>query len=1620
MATSYGDYHSQHYPHAAPTLPPPTLPSSRSFSDEVDRDMRQRQASAGAAQPHHDHHSGDRASLIFPPGGRARTGGAGGGGGAGQGERNGGGGGESSRMARQGSNISGVFPSRPRPRSQSSPYAGQPARDSVHTILPYDREQDGYASTVLAGAGPTYGAGEDDGRSLNLGGSRPPSRAAAAVGQLRGQQASTTSLGGETTALDYLYLEEDGHEHPGVNGQGENGNGEHYPGEEDERAREAGLSKEEAWYFLRELVGQELRHEEGLLWKLKNLDAGEGEVAYDEYLDPQEAPLLRYLIRHFLLTLPLIRDTSSDDVPSFWTDGLYPIIRAVHDADFSKPTDRGTSSTAARLYRSALRTALERFVSAGLKLSSSTYDSSDGERLVSVPMQAQPSTSSSRYNFQPAAPPPAEVPPQPTVNGKGKIRQTDVSDASSPSPSTSSRRFSLSRLFGGVDRSPVRTAPPPVPHPPTPPHLPSDQALSAESGPSGAPSSDTDGGSSPGGPRRKSAGPARPDSGIMPTPLPFGFRPTGESAQTPEPLPSIPPSQPASRRPSEVERLDLSRTASRTTGLSNYDTASFVSAQESAAARTAETGSENGVDEEEGDVTVQLPAGLAVPPRTIGGEELVREGSAAGTVRMSTATDTEGFEYWGSDAANTPTTEKAPFEIPSAGGSGDQTPLAKGKEREVVTPVQEEAEPYVVDEPAASDLGLPTLAPPVPHVYAATPSLNLQPPLAPSSPSRSPIMISAGGSSKSRRNKFGLSNLLKTRRSSSNVEADSLASPSADVPASRRVPSSPPQQQHPPASSAPHDGEDFVAHMTLPAELFQPATNGHYPSTSGYDEPSSSDAYQPRDQALPPVLVPKGGVSWPYDARVNFFRGPEFEKLAWGGFEVDIVGVRKNLLSHSYIIRVRRPARLDEYVIRSESQFHRFYKALAKAYPQAHVRRIPTSDPKNDLVIRPPAGSLTAAPSSTSLVSGMPGQAGLDSPLGPTMSRTTSQSRSRLANGLRAAAGDPHNTLAPSRTSTRNSTGSTFARSLRAQSVHAGDVKAVRSRHSRSNTITSLPARPQSAAGSYRSFPTTLGSRFPMPGSIGKRMPPHDPRRRALRTWLRDVLSIRTVGHSRETAAFLLLGSITPRDSDVLDIQKRDLIDDARRTARLNIAQGTAERVRQTRKQWSTVERDIIHGEGLSEVSEALRTSASLDKLPLKFQKVLESLRFNVAETLFEVLVAGESSGSTFAKLKSLHAAFPYFLVKQALRIKASGLMSRALQDILLSRPFGGKSLLQKILATCLDDDPVRLAKEMDRLQARVGSAVMCEKLNIFVHDSREKKAIIRRYSEENNLELVLCIVRGADEPRLPGFELDRITKATKAYRKFAKTNPTPLAKAQVQDPDIRLVLDLQAYLRLASHDRDSTVLRQMLAEEGFAAAIEVVADPFVQLLRRTYKVGNGAQLLSDFQKFLDQLIIIVEALRSRVQDPQKSIRILARLLARRQQSAYTFVRSVHRNETLVEEGLQWAWTASVFLRRGLAQPINLDELLPPPEADEKAYLLEELEDLVSYHTQKRYHQFEAACRRYAGDVDADDPVLIEGDGKGRSQVEPVQEQKPKRPVLGEIPLYAAAFKEQLRHVFAV
>lgn len=116
----------------------------------------------------------------------------------------------------------------------------------------------------------------------------------------------------------------------------------------------------------------------------------------------------------------------------------------------------------------------------------------------------------------------------------------------------------------------------------------------------------------------------------------------------------------------------------------------------------------------------------------------------------------------------------------------------------------------------------------------------------------------------------------------------------------------------------------------------------------------------------------------------------------------------------------------------------------------------------------------------------------------------------------------------------------------------------------------------------------------------------------------------------------------------------------------------------------------------------------------------------------------------------------------------------------------------------------------------------------------------------------------------------------------------------------------MTAYLRLTSRQRDAAAIRKLLGDDATTDALQAFAVPLIDLLKRIYKVGQLSNGLVELQQFLDQLIVVVESVRARIQNPDNGIRILSRLLARYQQPFYSFLQKVYRGDSIIEELLRW------------------------------------------------------------------------------------------------------------------
>ena len=1010
-------------------------------------------------------------------------------------------------------------------------------------------------------------------------------------------------------------------------------------------ARSEYFTPQSAWYLVRTLVGMELQAESDQLYRLSSLhgevrrakgsrradvrseDGSDDSSDDDEDIDDDEvgviqfegnapaaiAPILRYLVKNFFLTLPLVRDVTAPEgsdlagsdleAHPYWTHGILPILRAMEDADLAAPVDLGRRSLGSILFGIYGRQIVERFVTEGIKLSPAYQgEAGDGMRredigqnpLMTLDLPRQPATMS-RSNSEPML---DTVIPR---SESGPI----ASGASTPQRPN---RFSnlLRRSFLGT--SPVVAASSPVVAETEETEEASERPLSKRTHSLRSPS-----------PEPVIATPARSIKSEK------TVLPTTES----EPVPDVPsvPSTPHRRNVSDVS-ASTSSTDPNGTGSTTAFTAEDGGNETDA---DADPLGQRAIFQSGGRTSSPQSAAMHTAPQTPAAPQTPtpRESDQAPVPRSSSGgmlASWVGFiagVHGGNGATDTPEADKtvrldpvtpskaavgqlaAPALIPEPSDMSDadnddtdavETPLL-GPRGGMLFP-NHDGEPGAVvpamafstDEErlhAVQGYDVPDTTPSSPessHPSPRTPSFNgdvaaltttptgsakmakIQPP--PRSTSHQPTALAPPLEDKAARKRrekeekaaakaakaattpakkrFTFFGGSKTNSKDTPVAPSSLAAVAKKnkSTASLKESISSPMLIHSDEPTPPMPTRDVIAAMALPdsfaPETGRPIANGQLPHQTGYAGPV----------AVP--LVPKRGHAWPWGAPVPFWKGTPVHRVEWGGFEADVVGVRKTFAGRSYIIRVRRPQRLDEFVLRDEGQFKKYLAALDAMYPSAHVRRIPADSIKPAEDVIDPAA---------------PARAG---------ERTEAGRPDRSSKRMSEAVSDDEGGHTRS--------GSRFSRSFRAaladrsSTIPKEPYRPPTDKARRKHNLSRQSAMDLQSTGAYQPAHLVSVKKSQEHLDATGLAPPYDAHRRALRAWLRDTLSIRTVGHNKETAAFLLLGPIQPKEADLRDMARRTVVDEARRKERIGVAQTAADRARNMHMLWTSTASECING----------------------------------------------------------------------------------------------------------------------------------------------------------------------------------------------------------------------------------------------------------------------------------------------------------------------------------------------------------------------------------------------------------------------------------------------------------
>lgn len=342
-------------------------------------------------------------------------------------------------------------------------------------------------------------------------------------------------------------------------------------------------------------------------------------------------------------------------------------------------------------------------------------------------------------------------------------------------------------------------------------------------------------------------------------------------------------------------------------------------------------------------------------------------------------------------------------------------------------------------------------------------------------------------------------------------------------------------------------------------------------------------------------------------------------------------------------------------------------------------------------------------------------------------------------------------------------------------------------------------------------------------------------------------------------------------------------------------------------KEWSTVRRDwsafkesIIESEtGLEEAISYLDIS-NVKNLPPQYRNSVEFVRIQAAYVAHSLFVTAPNADDILKMVKGIHALAPYWGAKQLLKYANAETMISGILSLLLARPGGAKSLLQRIFSYVIGKEASYIQKEfVVPLRKEINDPELSKKVEDYVRrGDRVESRRIQRDAKKRGEDVLTTILLSAHgklsrEAEDHVLELQRCF-ALSPYRgnlNLAYPETTPAGADQPPMPSwgakgsdnsrARKFALLKLLLRecLKRRDREQAV---EIASGSLIPAIikDSLATVFYPAIRSIAKNANLSERLGDLQKLIDDMLEVHKS-------GDRSIEGWIALAARHEQSLY-------------------------------------------------------------------------------------------------------------------------------------
>ncbi|KEQ97379.1 hypothetical protein AUEXF2481DRAFT_63782 [Aureobasidium subglaciale EXF-2481] len=477
----------------------------------------------------------------------------------------------------------------------------------------------------------------------------------------------------------------------------------------------------------------------------------------------------------------------------------------------------------------------------------------------------------------------------------------------------------------------------------------------------------------------------------------------------------------------------------------------------------------------------------------------------------------------------------------------------------------------------------------------------------------------------------------------------------------------------------------------------------------------------------------------------------------------------------------------------------------------------------------------------------------------------------------------------------------------------------------------------------------------------------------SLRAFLRNFLQNESIAQSKAMSEFLTGNVIRINEEEMEDVKRRVEMDEKRIEEQRRFYEIARQRARELDVHMEKFRRDVVESNGLTKLFAEIKQKNTIAELSPEYKKFAEWLRIEVAAVIYHLFLAEDNSPELFAQAKRIHSLIPYTALKQVIRFANPAAVMAGVLDLFLAQPFGAKSLLQRIFSLALGDSIKTVQKSIDGLAVKINEPVFCEKIKNYNLCDQDLKDAIRREAAEDDIDLLVAVLRSEDiKPELKPDEIGRAFNAYVAWNSAVENIDEELRSGA------ETFAHLKQLLKLYTRQRDKTMMLRMIEEPTTLQLFRDLFTIFYEPLVRVYKSANVYNSISDFARFMDDMISVVEKCQRQdvSADPNQTVQAFIDLCARHEDSFYKFVHEVHLHDNgLFDQLMGWIEGILSFLRTGPRGGGKLDMnalfqgAVEMRQIDQDA-AVREINSLIKWQEKrKKWHQDKTRQKMATGDA---------------------------------------------------